>query len=169
MSKITELRRYKESDEFKKILKKCENRETGLCDKIVEAFDSWDIDNEALHSKHDFNNLRRLFNSERLSEVTDTGDGAKAVSEYLTDEVKSIEETLIKWILDTDLMWLQADDSIGFSTPLSNSIYTNIDLLRFKRRLNSWFLLLMDTLIAQEEKQDAVETQTLTSNDADKD
>lgn len=155
MSKITELRRYKESEEFKTIVDKCRNRCDDFWEKILAIYDNNEIEEyKVLYSKHDFNNFRKLFNIDILEQIKDNWEGAKCVIEFLNDENNSISETLIKGILDTDLMWINWD---GLGTPLSNPIYDEVDLLRFKRRLNSWFPTLIDTLIWQEEKWEKVD------------
>jgi len=67
MSKITELRKYKESKEFQTILDKCQNRQETLGVKVLQSFPN--VDNEALYSNHDVNYQRMQFNIDRLEEI----------------------------------------------------------------------------------------------------
>ena len=157
MSNITELRKYKESEEFQDIISKCKNREDNTWSKILEMYRENKIEwLESQYSNHDMNNQRMLFTITRLEEITSEMEGANILRAVLTEDIERIEKFLT----------LGIRDQYGITN--SSQIFDRIDLLRWSVQDNRYFQTQLDGMIAALEKEED-EKPSLTANDAEQD
>ena len=157
MSKITDLRKYKESEEFKDIVSKCKNREDNTGSKILEMYRENKIEwLESKYSNHDMNNQRMLFTIARLEEMKSDSEGAKILRSELLEDVERTEKFLT----------LGIRDQYGITN--SSQIFDSIDLLRWSVQDNRYFQTQIDGMIAALEKEEE-EKPGLTANDAEQD
>lgn len=150
MSNITELRKYKESKEFKNIIKQCKNREENTAGKILDIYRDWVPANSTncIYSNHDMNANRMAFTIKRLEEIKSTSEWAKLLKEELLSEIDRTEKFLTLWIRDQ------------YGITNSSQIFDSIDLLRGKVQDNRYFQNQLDWMISalekEEEKEDPV-------------
>ena len=157
MSKITDLRKYKESEEFKDIVSKCKNREDNTGSKILEMYRENKIEwLESKYSNHDMNNQRMLFTIARLEEMKSDSEGAKILRSELLEDVERTEKFLT----------LGIRDQYGITN--SSQIFDSIDLLRWSVQDNRYFQTQIDGMIAALEEEEE-EKPGLTANDAEQD
>ena len=143
MSKITELRKYKESKEFQTILDKCQNRQETLGVKVLQSFPN--VDNEALYSNHDVNYQRMQFNIDRLEEIKSKSEWAKILREDIDQEVDRITQFITLWIKDQ--YWMTN----------SSPVYSELDMVRWLIQDNRYFQTKIDWMIAALEKDEKKE------------
>lgn len=154
MSNITELRKYKESEEFQDIISKCKNKEDNTSGIILEKYrDGTPEGLESKYSNHDMNNQRMIFTKARLEEITSKMEGAKILRAELESDVERTEKFLT----------LGIRDQYGITN--SSQIFDSIDLLRWSVQDNRYFQTQIDGMIAALEKEEE-DKPGLTANDA---
>jgi len=145
MSKITDLRKYKESKEFQEIIDKCKNRQESKQAKLLELYKDWHIKEqlECVYSNHDVNSQRMVFTKARLEEIKDTSEGAKILRADLQEQIDRTE----------DFLTLGIRDQYGITN--SSQIFDKIDLIRCDIQDNRYFQTQLDWMIValEEEKE----------------
>jgi len=146
MSKITELRKYKESKEFQKIIDKCKNRQENLETQILQAFPK--VDNEQVLSNHDVNYQRMQFWIDRLEEIKSKSEWASILIEDINEEIERAKTFLT----------LGIRDQYGITN--SSPIFNTLDLTRCLAQDNRYFQTRIDWMIAALEKEEEKEEPT---------
>jgi len=150
MSKITDLRKYKESKEFVDIIDKCKNRQENKQNVILELYKNGisEEKNESIYNNHDVNAQRMVFTKDRLDEIKSKSEWAKILKEDLQAQIDKTEEFLTLGIRDQ--YWITN----------SSQIFDKIDLLRCEVQDNRYFQTQLDWMIAALEKEEEKEEPT---------
>ena len=142
MSLLTELRKYKASDEFTSIVEKYNKKAEELKKAVLSTFDRWECTGKEkwTYSEHDKLNVIRNFFKDLLAEIKDDGEWAKALASNLSLNLESIEYNLVHQITN------------NYGLLLSEGKYNELDILR--TRINEYTKIewRINTLIEQEEK-----------------
>ena len=152
MSKITELRKYADTKEYKTIIEKCKNRAEVLETQIIEEFP--DVDNTAVYSNHDVNYQRMEFDIAILEDIKSKSEWASIIREDIETEVDRIKKFLT----------LGIKDQYGITN--SWPVYSELDMKRGLLQDYKAFEGKVEWMIDALEKQDE-NTPTLTGNDSE--
>jgi len=147
MSKITELRKYKESKEFIGIIDKCKNRQENKQSVILELYKNGATEEryESVYNNHDVNSQRMAFSKARLDEIKSKSEWAKILIEDLEEQIEKTGEFLT----------LGIRDQYGITN--SSQIFDKIDLIRCDIQDNRYFQTQLDWMIAALEKDEEKE------------
>ena len=149
MVKITDLRSYKESDDFKNIISKFKNKIEGINKKIDAAYEAGEVDNEPKWSEHDVQFNRKKFILSIMDEVKIKTVGSEA---FLEDLKKQAENAwnFLKVRIQNEYGWLY-----------SAKIYTDLDLERRKAASYHFVESFIDDMIAELEKEPEVKEEEI--------
>ena len=150
MSKITDLRKYAETKEYKDIVSKCKNKEKNLEVIILQQFP--EVDNTPVYSNHDVNYQRMEFNLDILEQIKSKTAWAKIIVDDINDEIERIKKFLTLGIKDQ--YWMTN----------SSPVYSKLDMKRWQAQDYRYFQTKIDGMIAALEKEEE-EKPSLTSND----
>lgn len=152
MAKITEMRKYQESDEYKTIVEKCKNRAERLEGTIIAVYDEVDqVENDHIFSAHDINWQRRRFCNDRIEEIKSEDEGALILKNHLQEEVERIEKFVTVGMKDQ------------YGMPNSSPVWSALDMDRAKLQDNLHFDVILEGIIAQEEEPEKVDDEVYES------
>lgn len=156
MSKITELRKYKESKEFQDILSKCKNRQEAKQTKVLALYENGKAEErtDCVYNNHDVNAQRMILTKAILEEINSNSEWATILRDELQKEIDRTAEFLT----------LGIRDQYGITN--SSQIFDSIDLLRCEIQDNRYFQTQLDGMIAALEKEEE-QKPSLTENDAE--
>lgn len=149
MSKLRELKTYRDSKEFQDIIEVCKNKKDNIEQMIDTAFIEWEVDNEAKKSTHDLEFQRKLFFVDILERVQDKSVWAALLREDIQKDIDGI----------TQFLRVRIKNEYGIA--YSNPVYTDLDMLRYQAADNHFMMVRVDDLMEElkkpkKEKDDSV-------------
>ena len=154
---------YKESKEFKDILEKSENRSSSICEKIMNEYRDWEVDNTLIKSRQDVHFEKLLILEGIILDIKSTCEWAKILKEHFRSEIENLELMLKKSILDTELIDWKSNRLEWLGVSLSCKSFTHNDLQKHRARIYRNFYHAMNALIDEEKPKEPIDTEVYES------
>lgn len=134
IANLSDLKKYQESDEYKRILEDCDRRNEEAREKVREMY-NYNITKEQIFDFHDKTYRWIEFLRDRLEEINSTSKWAKALKQEIIDDIQFNDKMVTGKCMDK------------YNNVYSQVLLNNYDMVRLESTHNRLFEQILQWLI----------------------